>query len=304
MARIVDPQKKIFADRILSRDENGSLTAKSLHRLFPVDARMVVIIDDRGDVWEWSKSLIKVVPYDFFKGIGDINSSFLPKRQDIVPEPPQPTPPPAAPAPETKEDPGKAEEIAPTSNQEDNVASAEAKPEPSAIDKLVTMGGAGDAATLQEKVIEQDEQLASQIADRPLLQQQLELEHEEEQAESDANAEENNGDSTNKEVPESPKPRHNLLKDDDVELDNLERALKNVHQHFYATYTASMTSTVGGGRISQLKGERSPKKKPDLENMSLVPDVQTIMPDMKGQVLKGCNLVFSGVIPLSSRPEM
>ena len=55
--------------------------------------------------------------------------------------------------------------------------------------------------------------------------------------------------------------------------------------------------------MSELKGERSPKKRPDLENMSLVPDVQTIMPDMKGQALSGCSLVFSGVIPLSSRPE-
>ena len=41
---------------------------------------MVVIIDDRGDVWQWESNLIKVVPYDFFVGIGDINSSFLPKK--------------------------------------------------------------------------------------------------------------------------------------------------------------------------------------------------------------------------------
>src|SRR5690606_25031431 len=41
---------------------------------------MVVIIDDREDVWKWSPNLIKVRPYNFFVGIGDINSSFLPKR--------------------------------------------------------------------------------------------------------------------------------------------------------------------------------------------------------------------------------
>jgi RNA polymerase II subunit A-like phosphatase len=74
----IDPDGKIFGGRILSRDESGSLTQKSLQRLFPCDTSMVVIIDDRADVWEWSPNLIKVIPYDFFVGIGDINSAFLP----------------------------------------------------------------------------------------------------------------------------------------------------------------------------------------------------------------------------------
>ncbi|KAI3402880.2 fcp1 [Candida oxycetoniae] len=80
IAKIIDPDGKYFGDRILSRDESGSLTHKNLKRLFPVDQSMVVIIDDRGDVWQWESNLIKVVPYDFFVGIGDINSSFLPKK--------------------------------------------------------------------------------------------------------------------------------------------------------------------------------------------------------------------------------
>ncbi|KAH7327739.1 FCP1-like phosphatase [Stachybotrys elegans] len=85
IASIVDPEKKLFGNRVISRDENGSITAKSLQRLFPVSTDMVVIIDDRADVWPYNRpNLIKVVPYDFFKGIGDINSSFLPKRQDLA----------------------------------------------------------------------------------------------------------------------------------------------------------------------------------------------------------------------------
>jgi len=63
---------------------------------------MVVIIDDRADVWEWSPNLIKVIPCkqflpmsrvifplilldDFFIGIGDINSSFLAKIAPLTP---------------------------------------------------------------------------------------------------------------------------------------------------------------------------------------------------------------------------
>lgn len=84
IAKIIDPDGQYFADRILSRDESGSLTQKSLERLFPTDTSMVVIIDDRGDVWNWSDHLIKVVPFDFFVGIGDINSNFLPRQKSLL----------------------------------------------------------------------------------------------------------------------------------------------------------------------------------------------------------------------------
>jgi len=56
------------------------MARKSIERLFPVDQSTVAVIDDRGDVWGWQPNLVKVIPYDFFVGIGDINSSFLPKQ--------------------------------------------------------------------------------------------------------------------------------------------------------------------------------------------------------------------------------
>ena len=91
VAKIVDPHRKYFGDRVLSRDESGSMyrsrgiliigmARKSIERLFPVDQSTVAVIDDRGDVWGWQPNLVKVMPYDFFVGIGDINSSFLPKQ--------------------------------------------------------------------------------------------------------------------------------------------------------------------------------------------------------------------------------
>ena len=99
ICRIVDPTGKLFGARILSRDENESMAQKSLSRLFPVNTSMVVIIDDRADVWSWSPNLIKVEPCmwctdadEFFVGIGDINAGHL--------GPSVPTP--AVPAPETE----------------------------------------------------------------------------------------------------------------------------------------------------------------------------------------------------------
>jgi RNA polymerase II subunit A-like phosphatase len=86
VCNIIDPDGEFFAGRILSRDESGSgwhshlaflllwyltsknnkgMTQKSLTRLFPCDTSMVVVIDDRADVWEWSPNLVKVVPCKF-----------------------------------------------------------------------------------------------------------------------------------------------------------------------------------------------------------------------------------------------
>lgn len=62
ICRIVDPDGKLFGSRVLSRDENESMVQKSLSRLFPINTSMVVIIDDRADVWSWSPNLIKVEP--------------------------------------------------------------------------------------------------------------------------------------------------------------------------------------------------------------------------------------------------
>jgi RNA polymerase II subunit A-like phosphatase len=56
VVRILDPSLIAPTESCLG------LTQKSLQRLFPCDTSMVVIIDDRADVWEWSPNLIKVIP--------------------------------------------------------------------------------------------------------------------------------------------------------------------------------------------------------------------------------------------------
>ncbi|EGU12936.1 putative RNA polymerase II CTD phosphatase Fcp1 [Rhodotorula toruloides ATCC 204091] len=96
VCKVIDPDGGLFGGRILSRDESGSMTRKSLQRLFPCDTNMVVIIDDRADVWDGSPHLVKVIPYEFFVGIGDINAAFLPKKKELHP-PPKPKDAQAAP---------------------------------------------------------------------------------------------------------------------------------------------------------------------------------------------------------------
>ncbi|KAI9469957.1 MAG: hypothetical protein EXX96DRAFT_612426 [Benjaminiella poitrasii] len=86
VAKIIDPEGKLFQDRILSRDENGSMTKKRLQRLFPSDQTKVLVLDDRADVWDYSPNLIQIKPYEYFAGIGDINAPpAQPKPTAIIP---------------------------------------------------------------------------------------------------------------------------------------------------------------------------------------------------------------------------
>ncbi|KAG0054606.1 Carboxy-terminal domain (CTD) phosphatase [Gryganskiella cystojenkinii] len=84
VANAIDPDGKYFGGRILSRDENSSMTKKSISRLFPCSKSMVVIIDDRADVWGSSPNLVNVHPYEYFVGTGDINAGMLPKQQPLI----------------------------------------------------------------------------------------------------------------------------------------------------------------------------------------------------------------------------
>lgn len=69
IASLIDPDKKYFGNRILSRDESVDQYSKkgNLNNLFPCGDAMVCIIDDRSDVWRDAGNLIQVKPYSYFK---------------------------------------------------------------------------------------------------------------------------------------------------------------------------------------------------------------------------------------------
>ncbi|KXT01669.1 hypothetical protein AC578_2789 [Pseudocercospora eumusae] len=318
VAKIIDPDKKIFGDRILSRNESGSMTAKNLKRLFPVDTRMVVIIDDRADVWHWTSNLIKVNVFEFFVGIGDINSSFLPKRPELEAL--------KSVAPKMERTPSKKSASDDSSTEADsNESSPASSPstapttppqtngEVSAVEQMVSMAGKQDAQSIKEKSELQEQTIAEQVEERPMLKKQQELERlakEEEAKEAtkddeakespavEATAELLAGNGANKETSTEPvqhKYRHNLLANDDTELIYLEQSLRSVHDAYYDELDKNASGTKGG-RIAQLRPGHSKKRSiDDLEN---IPDAAAIMDRMKAKVLSGVHLVFSGVVPL------
>lgn len=282
IARIVDPDRKLFGNRVISRDENGSITSKSLQRLFPVSTNMVVIIDDRADVWPRNRpNLIKVVPYDFFKGIGDINSSFLPKRTDILPAPPPQQPNGSSvPAPNT-------------SNGSNGGAPTEPKTSP--LEEIARMSGADDEESLKIQAEEQEKTLEKQLTDRPLLHMQEELDKEDDLSSQDPAT----GDS-------SPHhPRQHVLSDDDEELIALQDHLTDLHSSFYETYDRRR----GERRQSEPThppAHNKPRRMSSVDDgvdLSMVPDVGDILDELKSNVLSGLVIVLSGLVPLGVNIE-
>ena len=274
IANIVDPTGKLFAGRIISRDENGNIHAKSLQRIFPVSTNMVVIIDDRADVWPMNRSnLIKVVPYDFFKGIGDINSSFLPKRTDI-PEQPNSN--------GTLAQPQKVEGANTTEAAKD------------AATKDIQRLNLDEQQTLKDQVQEQEKEMEKQLHDRPLQHMQEELDKEDEGREEE---EVENGNA-------SPgHQRQNLLNDDDEELIGLQDHLTDLHRDFYNTYDRRRHERFEG-QPTHNPGDRPRRQSvDDGVDLSLVPDVGDILLDLKSNVLSGTIIVLSGLVPLGVKVE-
>ncbi|KAF9229050.1 hypothetical protein BS17DRAFT_770955 [Gyrodon lividus] len=269
----IDPDGKVFGGRILSRDESGSLTQKSLQRLFPCDTSMVVIIDDRSDVWEWSPNLIKVVPYDFFVGIGDINSAFLPKVEPLAP---------------TVHTPTLGKSVTPTAS-----TSLEPSPSPSPLIEPEEC----ERAEFESKALLTQNSMAleAQVEERPLAKKQEELQGIADGSEKPPFSSDASTDATSTVAPteKTDHPRKALLKNDDAELRRVGKLLEEVHRHFFAAYNHRSPE-------NRNKTRRTSTEKPQLSKPY---DVTQIIPEMRLKTLDGVHIVFSSVIPLDTKPE-
>lgn len=308
IAKIIDPTRKIFGDRILSRDENGSITVKNLKRLFPVDTRMVVIIDDRADVWNWTPNLVKVNPFEFFPGVGDINGMFLPKRQEVDTgkSVKMERTPSSKPADSTT--PGSSPESSSSSTAATPASTAASTPpqtngEVSTLDQIVSMAGDQDAKSVKEKSEEQEQTIAAQVEDRPLLQKQKILDELENEAKASPAAEAaaemlaENGEIKKQTSAQASghKYRANLLQDDDEELLHLEQHLRGIHTAYFDELDKKAAGTKGG-RIAELRPGHG--KKRSIDELDSIPDAAPIISAMKARALSGVHIVFSGVISL------
>lgn len=274
IANIIDPKGEYFGDRILSRDESGLLTHKNLKRLFPVDQSMVVIIDDRGDVWQWEANLLKVVPYDFFVGIGDINLSFLPKKYGQLMGPTKKRKTIARleameEAQSESESENTEKSQTPEGERMESEASESDAEASSPVDRILELGGGeNNQNLLLEQLITRSQLVEQQQHDRPLAKLQHDLDKIIHDRDLDSPVPESNGKSEEEE--------DNLLYDDDTELYSLQTALEKIHTEYYVDYEKYMLNR---GSIPR-------------------PDLTTIIPKLKSTRLPGINILFSGILPL------
>lgn len=294
VAHIIDPDGRYFGDRILSRDENYTDKLKSLNRLFPTNTDMVVIIDDRADIWHYCDNLIRVPVFNFFPGAGDINASFLPKQQELITATAKPTPI----KPTTVVEKHQAQpEPEGDSTKAYSVATNPVEPETNGAplteleQQLISMGSQGNPEVLEEQVKEQERVIITQQTERPLLQAQLSLDKEDEAETADVNQSSEVTTNGNAQTNVHHKHRHSLLHNDDRGLEIIERHLKAVYDTFYDEYQAKK-EVAPGSRVAELRG--SPRKR----SREFVPDVKVLMPRIKEEVLDGVTIVFSGIIPL------
>jgi RNA polymerase II subunit A-like phosphatase len=204
---------------------------------------MVVIIDDRADVWEWSPNLIKVIPCechlsqprakltlrvdDFFVGIGDINSSFLAKITPLTPSS-------TATSPQQPGSPS-GEPFLPSLSSTLNGTDIENTGEDLSDSSEPLTPEAIETAEFQNKILLSTNAAAleEQFEQRPLAKKQEELEgvasHDTTSTSSQESSSDNQSADGQKSA-ESPavipthhpeKPKHALLKNDDIELERI-----------------------------------------------------------------------------------
>ena len=297
---------------------------KSLKRLFPSDQSMVVIIDDRADIWNWSPHLVKVIPCatfyprlcclrltqpldEFFVGTGDINSATLPKQQSSVPIVPAVVPPEPEPSNSSSVTPSqssfeKTEELSPTAAEE------KLREEEQKMKRL----NAHEVEELLEghPLAKAQDELDAQVEEEEKQEIKVEAEAEADQKSTTppgtppslkATTPPDCNGTLKEAVTRTPTPKteslqHHIhraiLHNNDNELNRIQRILEEVHSSFFSAYDAGSRATAA----SKLKGK---SKEAEVHES----DVSVVIPRRMRETFEGCHLAFSSIIPLNEKPE-
>ncbi|EDW32895.1 GL10108 [Drosophila persimilis] len=328
IAQLLDPDGKFFSHRILSRDECFNATSKTdnLKALFPNGDSMVCIIDDREDVWNMASNLIQVKPYHFFQHTGDINAPPGLSKHELDGEGVD-----FKDMTEKEEEKDKADVESEIKTEDpdkgDNTVSSTSKDEDGneeSVDVVEQESDAKDAEVTNTTIITESKELSDKLNGKADTEMDTLIDNsssgtpdpqkpasDSEDIVVDDVVSENSKDSTS--VPKanetndlvesstsltdkenqisvedaattstSPivKVNHDEgklieIEDPDDYLLYLEVILRNIHKRFYAIYDETME----------------------------IPDLKIIVPKIRCEVLRGKNLVFSGLVPTQMRLE-
>ncbi|XP_046809793.1 RNA polymerase II subunit A C-terminal domain phosphatase [Lucilia cuprina] len=293
IAQLLDPEGKFFSHRILSRDECFNATSKTdnLKALFPNGDSMVCIIDDREDVWNMASNLIQVKPYHFFQHTGDINAPPGCSKHELDGEGVDfkdleglNSDDKKEISKETKNDNEQnttsGETVTPSTDSDEN----EPKDKVDKIEKEVVETNLENEETTVKvsKEVKSQEDNTTETKSEP-----------DDKLDNTANDKEPNKtviNDTDKGLDEKDKPAPSSAHTPKIKLSNdtenkieivdpddyllyLEVILKNIHTRFYAIYDETKD----------------------------IPDLKIIVPKIRSEVLRGCNLVFSGLVPTNMK---
>ncbi|XP_052839427.1 LOW QUALITY PROTEIN: RNA polymerase II subunit A C-terminal domain phosphatase [Drosophila gunungcola] len=330
IAQLLDPEGKFFSHRILSRDECFNATSKTdnLKALFPNGDSMVCIIDDREDVWNMASNLIQVKPYHFFQHTGDINAPPGMSKHELDGEGVD-----FKEITEKKEDKEKTESSSVVkkedSDKSDNTVSSTSKDDEGneeSVDVFELEGDAKDPeVSNSSSATEAPKESRDKLNGKTVAEEIMVIDDsssgspDADKAASDGEdvvvIDENSKESTKVEVEATPSEGNEVvasstssseeksqkadedvattskstpsirvpldgqkqieIEDPDDYLLYLEVILRNIHKRFYAIYDETME----------------------------IPDLKIIVPKIRCEVLRGKNLVFSGLVPTQMKLE-
>ena len=267
---------------------------------------MVCIIDDREDIWDSAPNLVSVKPYRYFTGTGDINAP--PGSEQAF------THPSAIPLHENTSEVGIKDS---TDGKDADEMDKENKDflGQSMETSLDKSGKTASDVSKNFSVSEDDRFGGSQSEEKAVDEmnqhdESMSIEGAEdkncdvvagENEESQSNGEEvkeidegHNSEKENDEVSSQLSDRShvedsvdgNHIEDHDDYLLYLEEILRRIHDSFY--------EVVARNKKAEDKGDTS---------ASVAPDLRSIVPELRRNVLRGTNIVFTGVIPTNTPHE-
>lgn len=225
---------------------------------------MVCIIDDREDVWNFAPNVVHVKPYCYFHNTGDINAPPLPNIKDDCSSTTNCT--------KNSED---------TNNEKEVVADEKATNEDETVkektcdEKEITgENTTNEKETAKEKICDEKE-----IANENISSEKEIANQKEEAAKVQSDCQDDKS-PTPSSQPEAKSVAPSEFAHADDYLLYLEDILLNIHKEYYKMY-------------DKMKSEGEKR----------IPDLKMVVPQVRSKVLKGCNLVFSSIIPTNLHPE-
>jgi len=292
VARLLDPDRSLFKDRIVSRDDCPDLHGqKSLQRLFPGGIEMALILDDSPQVWqgEQSRHLLPVVPFKFYTEFEELN-----RVAGLVPAPPLgsgPVPPRAvvaaatAPAVPASTAASAAAATTPTDSSSSSASSngTESSSSSSSSSSSTDSKAPPPAQAQQPRPPTPTAAVAAPPPPPP-------------SPSSSSSSASPFGD---------PK--------EDTQLEHTWRVLQAVHALYYndankssSSSTSSSTSTsqmIGGGKKEQKQGEEEEGQEEEVPSTGPPKNVAQCLNTIRRSILAGVTILFSGVLPRNIDPR-